>query len=75
MRQIALPPCHGPCYPTAMASRSLTTADLTRARLAYEAGATFANQHHVAEVTMRRMLRSLGVEPRPRGNVPTALTR
>jgi hypothetical protein len=55
---------------------SLTVADLTAARVAYEAGQTFAaigQGYGVPESTMRRLLRAVGIEPRPRGIVPVAI--
>jgi hypothetical protein len=59
-----------------MPSCSLSTSDLTLCRRLYEAGQTFGEigqRYGVAERTMRRLLRSVGVEPRPRGTVPAAI--
>jgi transposase-like protein len=50
--------------------RSLTPDQLTAARRAYEAGASFreiAAEHGVSHATIRMMLRAVGVESRPVG--------
>ena len=56
-----------------MPSRSLCTADVTAARLGYEAGERYqplADRFGVSKSTMIAVLRSVGVSLRPRGRVP-----
>ena len=55
---------------------SLSYQALRACREAYAAGATFgelASRHGVAEITVRRLLKALGVEPRPPGTAPAAI--
>jgi hypothetical protein len=54
----------------------LSLNELTAARVAYANGATFlalAAEHGLAERTLRRLLKTVGVEPRPKGPAPRQL--
>ena len=52
--------------------RSLTVEQLTACRIAYEAGAAFAEfaeRHVMSDASMRTLLLAVGVQSRPRGQI------